>query len=272
VGFASAGIVAQDAEFEVASIKLNTDSGLPPLNVVSKMVMRRAASVARNGRYSKQGNGATTLSALIQAAHRVRDFQILGAPSWVTSERYDVDARAPGATTFDEMRPMLQSLLANRFQLTFRRETRELPVYELVAARNGVKIAPMKPGTCIPPEQAKPFGPLDICGSVRRQITGLAPERKDVVEGVGVLMTTLLEYLIDETGRIVLDKTGFTEVFNFRLEFASTVDTGLANVDTPASGLSIFTALEEQLGLRLRSTTGPVDVLVIDRVERPSPN
>ena len=87
-----------------------------------------------------------------------------------------------------------------------------------------------------------------------------------------MLMTTLLEYLVDETGRIVLDKTGFTEVFNFRLEFASSIDAGLTNVDTPASGLSIFTALEEQLGMRLRSTTGPLEVLVIDRVERPAPN
>jgi uncharacterized protein (TIGR03435 family) len=85
-------------------------------------------------------------------------------------------------------------------------------------------------------------------------------------------MTTLLDFLSDETGRIVLDKTGFTEAFNFRLEFASSVDAGLANVDTPASGLSIFTALEEQLGMRLRSTTGPVEVLMIEHVEPPSPN
>jgi len=87
-----------------------------------------------------------------------------------------------------------------------------------------------------------------------------------------VPMAKLIEYMSEETGRIVIDKTGFTDVFNFRLEFASTVDAGLANADTPAAGLSIFTAVEEQLGMRLRSTTGPVDVLVIDRVERPSPN
>jgi uncharacterized protein (TIGR03435 family) len=85
-------------------------------------------------------------------------------------------------------------------------------------------------------------------------------------------MEKLLEYLSEETGRVVFDKTGFTEVFNFRLEFASSRDAGLGNVDTPSSGLSIFTAVEEQLGMRLRSTTGPVEVLVIDRIERPSPN
>jgi uncharacterized protein (TIGR03435 family) len=85
-------------------------------------------------------------------------------------------------------------------------------------------------------------------------------------------MATVIEYLAEEAGRTVIDKTAFTEVFNVRLEFCVDRRRRSASVDTPASGLSIFTALEEQLGLRLRSTTGPVDVLVIDRVERPSPN
>jgi uncharacterized protein (TIGR03435 family) len=160
-------------EFEVASIKLNTSSGLPPLNVVSRMGMRFVASAAKDGRYTLQGGLATTLSALIQAAYDVKDFQILEAPSWVDSARYDVDARAPGATTFEQMRPMLQSLLADRFRLAFRRETRQLPVYELVAARNGLKITAMKEGECVPPEQAKPFAPLNICGGSRRQIVSL---------------------------------------------------------------------------------------------------
>lgn len=234
--------------------------------------MRLSASAARNGRYTLQGNSAITLSALIQAAYKVRDFQILEAPSWVDSTRYDVDARAPGATTFEQMRPMLQSLLADRFRLTFRRETRQLPVYELVAAPNGFKITAMKDGGCLPPEQAKPFAPLNTCGGIRRQIVGFAPERRDVVEAVGVLMPTLIDFLSDETGRIVVDKTGFTELFNLRLEFGSSVDSGLLNADVPASGLSIFTAVDEQLGMRLRSTVGPVEVLVIERVERPSPN
>ena len=107
----------------------------------------------------------------------------------MNTERYDVDAKAPGATTFEQMRPML------------------------------------------------------------------------------VPMATLTDFLSEETGRTVLDNTGFTDVFDFRLEFESTVDSGPS-----PSGLSSFTAVEEQLGLRLRSTTGPVEVLVIDRVERPSPN
>ena len=133
----------------------------------------------------------------------------------------------------------------------------------------------MKEGSCIPKEQAKLFGPL-MCGGIRRQIVSLSPERKDAIEAVGVPMPTLIDFLTDEAGRVVLDKTGFTELFNFRLEFASNLAAGFLNGDTPAasgpSGISIFTAVEEQLGLRLRSTTGPVEVLVINRVERASPN
>ena len=255
-------------EFEVASIKLNT-SPRPPLNVVDQTFMRASASVARNGRYSLV---ATTLRVLIQAAYGVRDVQIVGAPSWVSSERYDVDARAPEATTFEQMRPMLQKLLADRFRLVSRRETRPLSVYELMSVNSGLKIEAMKEGSCVPLEKAKPFEPLNICGGLRRQIVSPAPQRRDVIEAVGVPMPTLIEFLADETGRTVIDKTGFTGVFNFRLEFASSVDAGLANVDTTVSGLSVFTALEEQLGMRLRSTTGPAEVLMIERVERPLPN
>ena len=257
-----------DAEFEIASIKMNT-TPRPPVNVVERTLMRATASAAGNGRYTVR---AITLGALIEAAYSVRDAQVVAAPSWVNSERFDVDALAPGATTFEQMRPMLQALLADRFRLVLRRETTQLPVYELMPVRNGLKIAPMKAGSCVPVDKAKPFEPLNICGGLRRQIAGFAPERRDIIEAVGVPMAKLIEYLSEETGRVVIDKTGFTDVFNFRLEFASNVDAGVANVESPASALSIFSAVEEQLGMRLRSTTGPVDLLVIDRVERPSPN
>jgi bla regulator protein blaR1 len=222
-----------------------------------------------------QGGAAAPLNLLIQLAYDVNEFQILGVPSWANADRYDVEARAGGATTLAQMRPMLQSLLAERFKLTLHRETRPLPVYELMPAGNGLKIVPMKEGGCVPMEQAKPFEPLNICGGVRRQIAGVAPERRDVIEAVGVRMPKLLEFVSEEVGRVVLDKTGFTELFNFRLEFASNLASGLVVPDAAAAsstGLSIFTALDEQLGMRLRAATGPVEVLVIDRVERPSPN
>jgi len=266
---------AQPIEFEVASIKPNNSSTLPPLNPVVLMVLRNGAMFARNGRYSMQGINATTLSVLIQAAYGVRDFQILEAPGWISRDRYDVDARAAEGTTFEQMRPMLQSLLADRFHLVLRRETRQLPVYELVPARDGLKIVPTREGSCVPKEKAVLFGPL-ACGGMRRQTANPALERKDTIEAVGVPMSTLIDFLSGESGRIVIDKSGFTDVFDFRLEYASTLAGGAVNFDAPSpstpSGVSIFTPIEEQLGVRLRSATGPVDVLVIDRVERASPN
>jgi uncharacterized protein (TIGR03435 family) len=220
-----------------------------------------------------RGPNAIPLNVLIQLAYDVKDFQVVGGPSWVKSERYEVDARAEGGATFDQMRLMLQPLLADRFSLALRREIRQLPVYELVPANASLRITPMKEGSCVGPDQATPFAPLNICGGVRRQIASVAPERRDIIEAVGVPMPKLIEFLSEEVSRIVLDKTGFTELFNFRLEFGSTLASGFPAPGAPViSGLSIFAALEEQLGLRLRPVTGPVEVLVIDRVERPSPN
>jgi uncharacterized protein (TIGR03435 family) len=214
-----------------------------------------------------RGIDAIPMSLLIQVAYNVKEFQILGAPSWAKSDRYDVDARAEGDATIDQMRPMLQSLLTDRFRLTLRRETRQVPVYELVPFRNGLKIAPTKEGGCISPDQAKPFAPLNICGGWRQ-----GWGRLEFIEAVAVPMAKLIELLSDKVGRPVLDKTGFTEPFNFRLEF----EPNILNADTPvvpnSSGVSIFTAVEEQLGLKLESTRGPVDVLVIDHVERPTPD
>lgn len=262
-------------QFEVASIKLNVSQGLPPLDVITRNMLTGALSSAlssQSGRFTMQGLGSPPAILLIGKAYSLEEFQILGAPSWATSERYDIDARTGGPATADQIRVMLQSLLADRFKLTFRRETRQMPVYELVPAKDGLKIEAMKAGSCVPIEQAKPFAPLNICGGLRRQIIP-TPERRDVIEAVGVPMAKLIEHLTDETGRIVLDKTGFTDVFNFRLEFTSTLASSIVKPDAAASpGLSIFTAVEEQLGMRLRSTTGPVDVLLIERLERPSPN
>ena len=218
---------------------------------------------------------ASTMAQAAAPAIPPTEFDVASIKPNNSSDRYDVDARAAEDTTFEQMRPMLQSLLADRFKLVLRRETRQLPVYELVPARDGLKIEPTREGSCVPREKAVMFGPL-MCGGVRRQSANPALERKDSIEAAGVPMAKLIDFLTSESGRIVIDKTGFTDVFNFRLEFASNLPGGTVNFDAPPPspplGVSIFTAVEEQLGLRLRSTTGPVDVLVIDRVERPSPN
>jgi uncharacterized protein (TIGR03435 family) len=145
--------------FEAASIKLNTTTTIP-LNVAHLAFLRAAgAGNSRNGQFRAVGDiAAMPVSVLIQLAYKVNAFQLDGGPSWVRSDRYDVDARAGGSATFEQMRPMLQSLLADRFKLTLRRETRQLPVFDLVAAKDGLKIAAMKEGSCVPPEQGAPLG------------------------------------------------------------------------------------------------------------------
>jgi uncharacterized protein (TIGR03435 family) len=250
-------------KFEVASIKLNTTTRVP-LNV--PFLRTAGAGNAKNGRFWMLGDiGATPLSVLIQIAYNVNDLQLDGGPSWVRSDRYDVDARAEGSATLEQMRPMLQSLLADRFKLTLRRETRQLPVYDLMVAKDGLKIAAMKEGSCVPPEQAVPFGPLS-CGGVRKQ---MGPQRQ-VLEVAGVSMARLIELLSDEVGRVVIDKTSFTDRFSVRLEFAPAG--GLQIAPSDSSAPSLFAALQEQLGLKLEPSLGPVDVLVIDSVERPTPD
>ena len=119
---------------------------------------------------------------------------------------------------------MLQAMLADRFTLAVRRETRTLPVYELGAARGGLKITPLKDGECIMPVPGKKvgvlFGPLVECGGFRRQIVNPSPDRIDRIDAVGMAMPALVEMLSHEVGRTVVDTTGFAGLFNVRLEFA----------------------------------------------------
>ena len=228
---------------------------------------------ARKGRLSTRG---LSVRALIQLAYHVKDFRIEGGPSWVRSERFAIEARAAGPATADEVRAMLRSLLAERFRLRLRREVRTMPVYELVPARSGIKITPLKDGDCITLNEKTPPIPMDlskptyICGGIRRKVVTLPPDRSDRIEVGGIAMSRLIDVLSDELDRTIIDRTGFTERFNLLLDFAPPRD--FAGDAAASSAPTIFTALEEQLGLRLRATSGPVDVAVIDHVERPTEN
>jgi uncharacterized protein (TIGR03435 family) len=260
-------------EFDVVSIKPNaTVAG--PMGAI-ELNFRRGIAVPRNGRLRIE---AATVESLIQVAYDVKDFQVLDAPSWASSERYDVEALTRSDATPGQIRGMFQSLLRDRFNLILRREMKKLPVYELWPARGGLTIAKMKPGECVTmgPE-TKPFTADLFCGQVKRRIVAPHPDRLDRIEAGGMSMAAFVDILSNEVGRTVIDKTGFTDLFNVRLEFAPDLpgfDTGppVRSSSSVAPGLSIFTALQEQLGLRLASADGPVDVLVIERVDRPSAN
>jgi uncharacterized protein (TIGR03435 family) len=209
-------------------------------------------------------------------------------PAWIDSERYQISAVAENKASIEIMQgPMLRALLEDRFQAKTHRETREGPAYILSLARGGSKLKPFKEGTCIAPEAAAspatPFPPDQQrpkgwtggqlhCGALLSRIYG--PNR--LMDIYGINMEQFAKMLGPWLGRPVVDKSGLKGLFEFHLEYAS--DETLPDTLAPAletnepRGPSIFTAVQEQLGLRLDSGRGPGEFLVIDRIERPTPN
>jgi bla regulator protein BlaR1 len=235
--------------FEVASIK----PGDPSARGVRIQINPGGRFTAAN----------VNLKFLIQYAYGVRDFQIAGAPGWAGSDRYEISAKPEEGenATQDQLKLMMQTLLADRFQLTFHRETKELPVYALVVGKNGSKL-----------QQAEAANRPEL-----RMGRGMMSAK-------GVSMEMLANQLAQQLGRSVIDRTGLKGQYDMKLEW--TPDTSeprdpmkgdvRATPDAApapdAAGPSIFTAIQEQLGLKLEGQKGPVDILVIDHVEKPSAN
>jgi uncharacterized protein (TIGR03435 family) len=263
------GQPASRPRFEVASIKPAGDQG--------PMMMRPLP----NGL-----TGTVPLKLMMQRAYAAQSFQITGVPEWINSERYAIDAKAAGTPSRDQISLMLQSLLEERFQLKIHRETRELPMFSLVTARGGPKLATPKEGGCDDSTDSRPepaggrmappgsgAAPLTRCGglSVTLQTGGAR------MFGGKIPMPELVRMLSVVLGRTVVDRTGFTGTFDVRLDFLpddSTPPLPPPPPDAVSSAMSpsIFSALPEQLGLRLEAAKGPVEVIVIDHVERPSAN
>jgi uncharacterized protein (TIGR03435 family) len=228
-------------KFEVASVR--------PNNSDEKM------------NYGVRGNSLSgtnmPLVGWIEIAHKVRDYQIKG-PSWISVEKFDIEARAASGSSAGVM-SMLQSLLADRFKLTLHRETQQLPVYDLVVDRRGLKMKPSADQT--PWVGDFPRGSPDGRPTTGASPTVLAPGR---FEGKAIPMSMFITLLSDALERPVINRTGQTGRFDIDLHYAPGSDTD--------SSPSVFTAMQEQLGLKLESAKGPVEVLVIDHIERPSAN
>jgi uncharacterized protein (TIGR03435 family) len=255
-------------EFEVASIKLN--------KTADRRVMIRPSA---GGRLTATN---VPLQMLITIAYRLKDFQLSGAPPWLASERYDIEAKAEGNPPFNQMLPMLQTLLEDRLQLKFHHETKEMSVYALVVAKAGKLHA--SEGECGPrpdgppplPEPGKPLP--NPCGGFFIFPGRLTGQKSDIGQFVDILSRF--------TGRIVVNKTNLTGKFDFNLEY--TPEPGQMPGPPPPplpgggpapalppvdpNGPSLFTALQEQLGLKLESQKSPVEIMVVDHVERPSDN
>jgi uncharacterized protein (TIGR03435 family) len=257
--------------FTVASIKPNASGAPGQLN-----------QIFPGGRYT-----ATNLSllALIRVAYRLQSFQLVGAPSWLGTEHFDIVAKADGDLFPSDMassapRPLelaLRKLLADRFQLVAHMETRQLPIYALVLSRADGRLGPKltrsstdcaalveaaRAGATRPPPapgQAPPCGAAMGRGRLFEDSISLS------------LLPSLLAPSLD---RMIVDRTGLTGAFNLDLTWqpdqplpgSPGADAAAADPNAP----SIFTALQEQLGLKLESTRGPVDVLVIDHVDHPT--
>jgi uncharacterized protein (TIGR03435 family) len=226
----------------------------------------------------------TPLRALLTFAYQLRDFQIIGLPDWAVSERWDINAKSdrqfppnPGGLQPNQTVLMLRALLEDRFKLVAHIEQREAPVYELVLARPDKTLGPelhrtdtdcaaliarSVRGERVPELQAPAAAGRMVCGST------IDPGR---INSGAQTMSTLARMLGGPLQRVVIDRTGLKDVFDFTLTYAP--DTSAGAGDRPAADAnlpSIFTALQEQLGLRLDPTRAPVDTLIVDHVERPT--
>lgn len=306
----------------------HADAAVPVYDVVS-IKPSRGFGVSRNSdgtmsggmrvglRYTPDGFLAenTTVKSLIQTAYGVGNERISGGPDWLSSERYDIEAKMDDSA-FDVLkklspqdltltrRRMLQALLADRFKLTVQHEFKELQVYFLVIGKNGPKFHESKPSEDTTTEPKGPdgqplpagppqvtFGPDGMPHFAASSIPKGATQVSFGSDGLrhltapNIPISRLLATLSGSLGRPVLDKTGLAGNFDIMLEWAPEQrqlvpfpgaspdgQQSLPQLSSYASGPSLEKAVEEQLGLKLESGKGPVEIIVIDHVERPSKN
>jgi uncharacterized protein (TIGR03435 family) len=256
---AQADVPAANVAFEAASIK---PSAAARSDEPSSMVMPGGRYVATN----------MTLRALVRTAYQLQESQVVGGPSWIDSDRFDVVATVnrniPAVVFRDQFRPMLAALLRERFALHFHKDKKELSAYALVVARRDGRLGSQlhqSGAECVAslalrrsgqPVPAAPKGVLP-CGAWYMQPGHL--------EGRGVELGRFVDTLAPVLDRVLVDRTALSGLFDWNLLWTpATLSAGDAPADAP---VSIFTAVSEQLGLKLDSRKLPVDVLVIDRAE-----
>ncbi len=219
---------AQVSSFEVASVKTVNPPAGP--HVVSLIIS--------HGRLNIE---AAELRQIVGLAYAVQRVRVLGGPGWADSDQFDIAAKAESAdATRDEIRSMLQTLLAERFKLTVHRETKEAAAYSLVLAKSGSQLKAAAP---------------DRKGTMADTV-GASGEQQTVFESTS--LRVLVNMLANTLGSPVVDKTGLDGLYDYTFEW-------------PDAGSSLFASVD-QLGLRLEARKEPVEVLVMDRAEHPSAN
>jgi uncharacterized protein (TIGR03435 family) len=287
VGGVTLNVIAQTTapneppmKFEVAAVRENTAGD-------GKMLMQRLPG----GRISVVN---VPLGVLLRDAYRLQDSQLIGAPDWIFSARYDITAKAeqefPSSMPADALNPvhlMMRSLLEERFKLAVHRETRELPIYALVVSRSDGRLGPelkVSSADCAAmqargrepaaPPPPKP-GERPICG-IRMGFGEIA--------GSGFALSVFANAISPTVQRIVVDRTGLSGNYDWYVRWTperlpqrppgtpADQPFRMNGLEIDPNGPSIFTAVQEQLGLKLEAARGPVEVLVIDHIERPTPD
>jgi uncharacterized protein (TIGR03435 family) len=252
----SAQTPSQTKEFEVASVKVHKESDDGRVGI----------QIAPGGRWRATN---VPLKMLLQIAYDLRPGQLTGAPNWTETERYDIDAKLDDSLGSnpkpDEMRPYLQSLLEKRFQLQFHRESKEMQVYVLGVAKNGSKLKESDPAA-VGPRIRMGMGQLS-CTKVK--------------------MDVFARELSRQVGRPVVNQTGLTGDYDFELTFAPEGPPPGGGAGGPGPGPggpgggpsapgndapTVFTAVQEQLGLKLDSKKAPVDLFIVDKLEKAEEN
>jgi bla regulator protein blaR1 len=243
-----------ETEFDVASIRAN-----------------KSQDFGARFAFTADGFNATNISLimLLKLAYGVEEDQIVGLPRWVQSERFDIAAKVLGKDlrklSIEQRKHMIRSLLADRFQLRFHEVEKSVPVYTLVISKNGSKLRSSKPGSC----------------SLRtEQSQTLRMVGRGYVLGLCVPMELITQMLVDQLGRPVIDRTGLKGNFDFALHWTPDEEVPFRGHElSPQQSTgpdsewpTLFTAVNEQLGLRLKGEKGPAGAIAIDHLEEPSAN
>ncbi len=278
--------------FEVASVKPSNPDPSNPLSMIPMV------SPQPGGRFTATN---LPLRFLIALAYEMPDFRIIGGPEPLMNAKFDITAKAPGGATLGqkELMPLMRALLADRFKLKTHTEPREMPLYDLVIARSDGRLGPdLKPSKsdC---SRADELNAQRAAAVARGDLSAVMPKPGEfltctigpnlaggpmniALHGDGQEIKVLTDLITQFTGRYVRDKTGLTGRYDFDMKLdlqalmalaqklGLPIPANAASALPPSDGSSMMTALNEQLGLKLESGRGPVDVLVIDSVEAPT--
>jgi len=270
--YLTAGLFGQNGgqSFEVASVKRNNSGE-----------QGGRTQIQPAGRFTAVN---ATVRQLILRAYEVQDFQIVGEPKWVNSDRFDIEARAEGEVTPARLPAMLKSLLAERFKLVVHNDTRDLPIYALVLARKDGRLGPKLRVSTVDCDAVAEEALSTRNGAPPPVAPGERPPCSIGFGGMGQMaarskpISQLLPFFSQVTQRTVTDRTGLKGSFDIDLTWTPDPSSPLLETAPPdaapvdPNGPSIFTAVQEQLGLKLESAKAPLPALVIDRIEAPTAN